>query len=268
MTTIRVALEHGRAQEALKLAKLAVHQNPINAQAWVFIGDALDKLNRPYESWQAYRRGWLLDPSATWAGPIQNRLRHAAPVTLDVWLQQALAAPEVTVTAAILARNEERSIKRCIESLHEAVDDIIVVDTGSTDNTVAIATECGAKVYEFEWCDDFSKARNFALQYISSQWVLWIDADEWLDPEHLDAPKIAAGLFNTLARPLALRVVQVNQLPDRLDINYDMSRMHPMGYGIHWRGRIHEQLTPADGNFTNTASLTTAHVTHDYRSGQ
>lgn len=248
MTRIRTDLEGGRIQDALKHAKLEVKQNPLNAQAWVYIGDALDKLGRPYESWQAYRRGWLLDPSAAWAIPIQKRLQNSTPTKLDEWLTKALTPPQVTIAAVIIAKDEERSIKRCIESLTAAVDEIILIDTGSTDRTIQIAKDCGADIYQYMWDDDFSKARNSALPHVHSQWVIWVDADEWLDPEHQDAPRVAAGLFSTLTSPIALRIVQVNQLPDRLEANYDMSRMHPMGHGIHWRGRIHEQLDIADGS--------------------
>jgi glycosyltransferase involved in cell wall biosynthesis len=85
------------------------------------------------------------------------------------------------LTAAIMAKNEERFLPRCLASLQGVVDEIVLVDTGSTDHTIEIAREYGAKVSHFDWCDDFSAARNETLRRASGQWVLIIDCDEYLD---------------------------------------------------------------------------------------
>jgi tetratricopeptide (TPR) repeat protein len=82
-----------------------------------------------------------------------------------------------------IARDEENSLPRCLASVKDVVDEMIVLDTGSTDRTVAIAEEFGAKVYHFPWCDDFAAARNEALKYVRGEWVLVLDADEVLVPE-------------------------------------------------------------------------------------
>lgn len=245
--TIRELLKKGNPQEALKLAKVLISQNPLSAQGWVFVGDALHDLGRPYESWQAYRRGWLLDPAASWVDAARAELTNYPPTAgVDDWLQKALEVEKVSIAAAMIVRDEERGIARCISSLKEAVDEIVVVDTGSTDNTASIAKELGAEVYHFQWSDNFAEARNFALAQVKSKWVLWIDADEWLDPDHIDAPRVVAGLFDRLKQPIALLVAQVNQLPGQVVVNHDMSRIHPVGHGIEWRGRIHEQLIHRD----------------------
>ncbi|BAU62863.1 glycosyl transferase family 2 [Stanieria sp. NIES-3757] len=82
-----------------------------------------------------------------------------------------------------IARNEENALPRCLASVKDVVDEMIVLDTGSTDRTVAIAEEWGAKVYHMKWCDDFAVARNEALKYVCGEWVLVLDADEVLVPE-------------------------------------------------------------------------------------
>ena len=69
------------------------------------------------------------------------------------------------LSLCMIVRNEERHIKRCLESVKGLVDEIIIVDTGSTDNTVSIAKRLGANVYLHEWENDFSKARNESLKY-------------------------------------------------------------------------------------------------------
>ncbi|HML34226.1 glycosyltransferase family 2 protein [Sporomusa sphaeroides] len=83
------------------------------------------------------------------------------------------------ISACMIAKNEEKVIARCIESYREAVDEIIVVDTGSTDQTVAIAQSLGAKVFYFQWIDDFSAAKNYALSKAKGDWIVFLDADEY-----------------------------------------------------------------------------------------
>ena len=81
-----------------------------------------------------------------------------------------------------IVKNEEQSLPKCLETVRDLVDDIVILDTGSTDKTVEIAEQFGAKVYYFEWCNDFAIARNEALRYVEGEWVLVLDADEVLNP--------------------------------------------------------------------------------------
>lgn len=90
------------------------------------------------------------------------------------------------ISACIIAKNEAENITRCITSLKGAVDEIIVVDTGSTDNTIALAKDLGAFVYTMEWQEDFSKARNYSLDKAKEEWALIIDCDEELDNGSVD----------------------------------------------------------------------------------
>lgn len=87
------------------------------------------------------------------------------------------------LSLCIIAKNEESTLPKCIRSAKSIVDEVVVLDTGSTDKTVAIASENGAKVYEYEWNNDFSAARNEALRYVTGDWVLVLDADERLTPK-------------------------------------------------------------------------------------
>lgn len=86
------------------------------------------------------------------------------------------------VSLSIIVKNEAKNLSNCLQSVQDFVDEIILVDTGSTDNTKEIAHSFGAKVYDYVWQDDFAQARNYALEYVSTQWVLVLDADEVLTP--------------------------------------------------------------------------------------
>ena len=92
--------------------------------------------------------------------------------------QQRSEIPSISL--AMIVRDEEQFLGGCLESVRGAVDEIVVVDTGSTDRTVEIAKNFGAKVYSFEWADDFAAARNEALRHCNCDWVLSLDADERL----------------------------------------------------------------------------------------
>jgi glycosyltransferase involved in cell wall biosynthesis len=87
-----------------------------------------------------------------------------------------------TIALCLIAKNEERFIADCLDSAREFVDEMIVVDTGSTDRTREIARERGARVEEFVWCDDFAAARNASIDAATADWILVLDADERLDP--------------------------------------------------------------------------------------
>lgn len=93
-----------------------------------------------------------------------------------------------TLALCMITKNEENFVQQAIMSVKPLVDEIIVVDTGSTDHTKEAAKSLGAKVFEIEWEDDFSKAKNFAVQKAQSNWILFLDADEYISPE--DAGKI------------------------------------------------------------------------------
>ena len=86
------------------------------------------------------------------------------------------------INLVMIVKNEERSLEQCLEQARGLVDEIVIADTGSTDRSVEIARKYGAKVWEYEWKDDFAAARNFALRHSDAEWNLILDADEYLLP--------------------------------------------------------------------------------------
>jgi glycosyltransferase involved in cell wall biosynthesis len=142
------------------------------------------------------------------------------------------------LSLAMIVKNEARCLARCLASAQKIAGEIVVVDTGSTDRTVEIANEHGAKVFYFDWCDDFSAARNFALAQTTGDWILVLDADE------------------TVSEPLAEEIkdfVQGAPQVGRLKIVSDFRRhgqtLRSQSFvsrlflrGARFEGKIHEQI--------------------------
>ena len=89
------------------------------------------------------------------------------------------------ISACVITKNEEKNIGRWLDCMRQLADEMIVVDTGSTDATVELAQAAGAKVCHFSWCDDFAAAKNFALEQANGDWILFLDADEYFEPASL-----------------------------------------------------------------------------------
>ncbi len=94
-----------------------------------------------------------------------------------------------TISLCMITKNEEKNLANCLSSVKELVDEIIIVDTGSTDKTKEIAKKFNAKIIDFKWVDDFSAARNESLRHATKQWILVLDADEVIAKEDLSKLK-------------------------------------------------------------------------------
>ncbi|XWK90553.1 MAG: tetratricopeptide repeat protein [Phormidium sp.] len=127
-----------------------------------------------------------------------------------------------------IAKNEATSLPNCLKTVQNLVDEIIVLDTGSTDKTPEIAQEFGAKVYHFQWCNDFSSARNEALKYVQGDWVLVLDADEVLKPEIIPQLKQVIQQPNLLVVNLVREEIGAKQAPYSLVSR--LFRKHPEVY--------------------------------------
>ena len=100
-----------------------------------------------------------------------------------------------TISLCMITKNEERYLEQCLNSVKEIVDEIIIVDTGSTDKTKEIAKKFKAKIIDFKWIDDFSAARNESLKHAAKDWILVLDADEVIEKN--DFKKIKNAVENS-----------------------------------------------------------------------
>jgi tetratricopeptide (TPR) repeat protein len=108
------------------------------------------------------------------------------------------------ISLAMIVKNEESNLASCLESVKGLIDEIIIIDSGSTDNTIEIAKAYGAQVRPFKWCDDFAAARNESIRYCNGDWVLFLDADEAIDA--LDHEKVKNACRNPFADAYSLTI--------------------------------------------------------------
>ncbi|MBL8724790.1 MAG: glycosyltransferase [Planctomycetes bacterium] len=145
------------------------------------------------------------------------------------------------VSLCMIARDEERFLGECLARAQAAVDEIVLVDTGSTDRTVAIAESFGAKVLHEPWQDDFSAPRNTALRAATGDWILVLDADEFLQPGA--AERIRELVTSEVASGYHLHFVNVYGSGRTLGVM--MVRLFRNLPGIAYENVIHEQVTPS-----------------------
>ncbi len=147
---------------------------------------------------------------------------------------------KITVSACLIVRNEEKALPECLDSIRPIVDEIVVVDTGSTDETVRLAREGGAEVHHFPWNDDFSAARNAALDQARGDWILVIDADErleWSGGASFREPLKEKGKWGFL-----LTLVNIYEERSSSVLLLRLFRNNPK---IRYTGIIHERVDPA-----------------------
>ena len=174
---------------------------------------------------------------------VDHRAAHQFALLSSVGVKPS-AGVGIKLTACLIVKDEEDHLERCLRSLQGVVDEIVVVDTGSKDASEAIAKRHGAIVIHTEWCDDFSAARNVALERAAGNWILSIDADEELVPESVSAFRRA------IVRPQfgGFDIEIVNFTEERShgeQFRHCPTRLFQKKPGVKFEGRIHEQITPS-----------------------
>ncbi|MFF2092622.1 glycosyltransferase family 2 protein [Paenibacillus sp. NPDC058174] len=143
-----------------------------------------------------------------------------------------------TISLVMIVRNEETVLNRCLKSVEGLVDEIVIVDTGSTDATKAIAAAYNAKIFDYKWNNNFSEARNFALEQATSDWNLVLDADEYFADDYRE--EIQSFINGALAIG---RLKIINKFKDKEGDAYAqtfISRLFPRD--ARYEGIIHEQI--------------------------
>lgn len=159
------------------------------------------------------------------------------------------------LSACLIVKNEEDMLRRCLESLKGGVDEIVIVDTGSTDKTKEIAKEFTDKVYDFEWTNDFAEARNFAGSHATGEWILAIDADECVDPENLAAAIDEIKSHDNKFDTYAVEIINFLDEFGESSAANNMARIYKNDGTLYFEGPIHEQIVNKKGKQALLKSL-------------
>lgn len=146
-----------------------------------------------------------------------------------------------SITVALIAKNEEQHIEKCLWSVSGLDAEAVVVDTGSQDRTKEIAAKCGAKVFEFPWIDDFSAARNRAIEHARCRWILILDADEYLPPSSVEA--IRSLTADGIPADRAYHLLNKSSSDGgRTGTTGEIVRLFPNDPRIRYEWPVHEQV--------------------------
>ena len=149
------------------------------------------------------------------------------------------------MSLCVIARNEETNLPACLESAADLVDEIVLVDTGSTDRTREVAAHFGARVHEFAWVDDFAAARNQSIRYATREWIFWLDCDDRVDESEQAKLQSLFGQLNDENAGYVMKSVSRTGSAGGPQVVLDHVRLFPNRPDIRWQYRVHEQITPA-----------------------
>lgn len=152
------------------------------------------------------------------------------------------------ISAVLIVRNEQAHLPACLEALAPVVDEIVVVDTGSTDRTIEIARAYTERVFHFAWVNNFAAARNAAIAHATGDWVLSVDADECIQGGQEAAAKLRA--FAQGHTSLTVGTLAIHSLDDGTGVFEEtIDHIERYFHRAHFRydGAIHEQLVPLAG---------------------
>ncbi len=220
----------GQLDDSISYYQRAVKLNPKKADIYFDFGNVLKDKGKIDEAIICYQKAIQLNPDYVNAYfNLGNALQDKGKIDEAVICYQK-ATSVMKLSIAIIVKNEEKCLRDCLESVKDA-DEIVVVDTGSTDKTVEIAKEYTDKILYFEWIDDFSKARNFAKDCCTGDWILSVDADHIIETSIDNIKKVCAEL-----EELGERVGLVKSQIHWREVLYKNDK------DIEWVGAVHECL--------------------------
>lgn len=149
------------------------------------------------------------------------------------------------VSVCIIAKNEEKHIEECCRRLQPYDPEIVLVDTGSTDRTVELAQKYTDRIYRFDWCNDFSAAKNYAMQKASHDWILSLDCDEYVESLDMESLLKCMAQYPDCAGRILIR----NRFTENGQTSYEQVRVSRFVNRQYYRfeGIVHEQLVPRAG---------------------
>ena len=153
----------------------------------------------------------------------------------------------ITISLCMIVKNEEKTLGRCLDSIRDAVDEIVIVDTGSTDRTKKTAERYTDRIYDYSWQEDFGAARNFSLKNGSMEYLMWLDADDVLPEKSREMLiELKRSLPKETDMILMPYVTAFNEHGEGV-FSFYRERIVRNGKGFAFAGRVHEVIPP-NGN--------------------
>ncbi|MDR0999786.1 MAG: glycosyltransferase [Clostridiales bacterium] len=169
------------------------------------------------------------------------------------------------ISLCMIAKNEENYLGACLDSIKDAVDEINIVDTGSTDNTIEIAKRYTDRIFHFDWTGSFADARNFSFEQATKDYVMWLDADDTLSPEGAWKLKHVPALLSEEVKYIVMPYYYYfDAQGDPILISY-RARLIRRDCGIRWEGYIHEYLPLINASGGCSLDIPVLHTRQDFK---
>jgi tetratricopeptide (TPR) repeat protein len=250
--------ELGAFERSETVFKTAVKQYPFNERLQYLLIDVLVKQHRYQAALNEIQKTLAVFGASDGIIAAAEKVKTLA----GQGMIETNANKECLLSVCMIVKNEAAHLAKCLKSVKPVADEIIVVDTGSTDHTKDIAAIFGVSVLDFQWVDDFAKAKNFAISKASGEWILSLDADEVISPLDYDALKKLVGksasksvAYTIVTRNYMNRVNAVGWMPnDGKYMNEEAGygwfpsekvRLFPNHARIRFEYPVHEMVEPA-----------------------
>jgi glycosyltransferase involved in cell wall biosynthesis len=244
-------LDLGRRAEVVERLAQALPAHPRHPHLLNLFGVALFELGHARDALRIFEHLAKIDPDyPPLSGSIANargRLDASRPASalvrdaIDRTLANAATRPAPRLACCMIAKNEAEFIVGAIESVKGLADEIIVVDTGSTDDTVALARAAGARVEFFPWIGDFSAARNASIAYATADWILCLDADERLQKGSFSAVRAVMEEGGDPHRVVCVRILNYTREGKFMSDGFS-GRLFQNVPTMRFFGRVHEEV--------------------------
>lgn len=166
------------------------------------------------------------------------------------------------LTACVIVKNEQNNIKRWLNCMQQIADELVVIDTGSTDDTINIVKKNSmAQIYKFNWCNDFSAAKNYAISKATGDWIVFLDADEFFTQKSINAVRKNIIAIKTNIKVFMCKLSNLDENGNIKGSVY-LVRGFRNEKGIYYKGRVHEQLFYNDKEITDIAFIQEIEIYH------
>ncbi|CAI6085449.1 glycosyltransferase [Cohnella sp. JJ-181] len=148
----------------------------------------------------------------------------------------------ITISLCMIVKNEQSVIGRCLDTVADLVDELIIVDTGSTDDTASVVKQFGAQEYSYAWNDDFAAARNYAFQQASKDYILWLDADDVIEQAEREKLRDLKHTLDPEVDAVSMLYLLSKDEFDNVTFSLRRNRLVRRTRNFRWIGAVHEYM--------------------------